>query len=97
LTHCWWEAAPGFRSGGTLFGKHAIPLKLISLITQDTFTDTRFFGAKSRCLAEQHERAQSLIDLLLWSERLLLIFFPVMGAFSAFATATRHGAPLQGS
>jgi hypothetical protein len=37
---------------------------------------------------------QPLIDLLLRPERLLLDLLPVMGAFSAFATATGHNAHL---
>ena len=64
------------------------------VLSQDAQNPARFFRTRSSRLSKEYERAQPLIDLLLWPERLLLDLLPVMGAFSANATATGHRAHL---
>src|SRR5437868_6980588 len=85
LAHLWRKIAACLSRGSALFGKQAcqaILLKLVRLVAQGAFAHTRFFRTRSCRLSKQHEGAQPLIDLLLWPERLLLNFLPLVGGFS---------------
>src|SRR2546421_2976742 len=97
LAHIWWEAMTFLSRWGRLFVKqahHTLPIKLICLVVQRAFTGCGFFGTLSRRLSKEHDGAQQFIDLLLRPQGILLNLLPVMGRFSTFATAMRHGVSL---
>ena len=97
LAHIWRETTSLISRKGTLFVKqarHALLIKLVCLIVQCAFTGSGFFRPFGSRLSKKHEGAQPLIDLLLRPERILLNFLPIMGAFSALASASGHGVHL---
>ncbi len=70
--------------------RHAFLLKPSGLVVQGAFTCSDFFGAFSRRLAKEDDRAQSLIDLLFGPKRILLDLLPILGPFSALPLARGH-------
>jgi hypothetical protein len=87
LTYLWWET-PACLSRRALFAKqadHAILLKLAGLVVQCPFTGSSLFCPFCCRFSKKDNRSQTLIDLLLRPERLLLNLLPIVGSFSALA------------
>src|SRR2546430_8943145 len=93
LAHRFRETTLRRRCRSTLAGHeagHPLLLKEPRLTVERALTCSSFFRPLSRSLSEQYDRAQPLILLLFWPERLLLDLLPIMSRFAALSLARWH-------
>src|SRR5215469_7158993 len=94
LAHIRREAASFVWRRCMLFGKqarHAMVVKLVSLMLEGSFTGSSFFCSFCCRLSKQDDWPEQLIGFLFWPKCMLFNMLPVMRSFSAYAFASGHG------